>query len=237
MDNKITDNTDNMNNTIVCAKALKKNFMRAGKASNFFTAVESLDFELEKGKLTEITGRSGSGKSTLLNMLAGLMTPSEGKVFIDGIDLYSLSEDERSHLRNEKIGLIPQGHTALLSLTVLENVLLPYILYKKDNPPEERAKDLLELVGLSSLMNSNPNELSGGELRRLAIARAMLMNPPIILADEPTAGLDNENTIQILKLLKGAAEAGAAVLLVTHEEEAKSFADKVYVMDGGKISE
>ena len=220
---------------ILEAKSLKKNFMRASKSANFFTAVQPLDFSLEKGKLTEITGRSGSGKSTLLNMLAGLLVPTEGQVFVDGTDLYALGEEERSRLRNEKIGLIPQGHTALLSLTVLENVMLPYILYKKDPPPEERAKELLEKVGIADLMHSTPNELSGGELRRMAIARAMLMNPAIILADEPTAGLDDENTISVLKLLKSAAENGAAVLLVTHEDEAKQFADTMFTMDGGKL--
>lgn len=228
------ENTES--NIILKAEGVKKNFMRTGKSSNFFTAVQSFDFALEKGKLTEITGRSGSGKSTVLNMFAGLLQPTEGKVFIDGKDIYALSEDERSHLRNQKIGLIPQGHTALLSLTVLENVLLPYILYNKENVPVERAKSLLEEVGLTSLMSSHPNELSGGELRRLSIARAMLLKPELILADEPTAGLDNENTSLVLLLLKKASEGGAAVLLVTHEDEAKKYADKVYVMDGGKLS-
>lgn len=224
------------NNIVLSARGLKKNFFRAAKSKNFFTAVESLDFDLEKGLVTEITGRSGSGKSTLLNMFCGLLKPSQGKVFIDDLDIYSLSEDQLSHLRNEKIGLIPQGHTALLSLSVLENVLLPYILYNKDKAPVERAKELLEEVGLSSLRNSSPNELSGGELRRLAIARAMLMEPQIILADEPTAGLDSQNSIQVLNLLKKASEKGSAVLLVSHDEEAKNYADKLYIMDGGKLN-
>ncbi|MCR5494385.1 MAG: ABC transporter ATP-binding protein [Treponema sp.] len=224
------------NKTLLIARDIKKNFYRAGKNSNYFTAVENLDFDLKAGLLTEITGRSGSGKSTLLNMFAGLLTPSQGKIFIDDKDIYSLSEDERSILRNKKIGLIPQGHTALLSLSVLENVLLPYILYNKDTPPVEKATEMLEKVGLASLMNSKPNELSGGELRRLAIARAMLMESDIILADEPTAGLDTQNTIQVLTLLKDAAKKGSAVLLITHEEEAKNFADKIYTMDGGRLN-
>ena len=138
-------------------------------------------------------------------------------------------------MRNEKIGLIPQGHTALLSLTVLENVILPAILYHKDAPPEESAKELLEKVGIGNLANAKPNELSGGELRRMAIARAMLLHPGILLADEPTAGLDNENTLAVLSLLRIAADDGAAVLLVTHENEAAQYADQVYTMDGGKL--
>lgn len=217
------------------AQSIKKDFPRKSKSSNYFTAVQTLDFEMESGKVVEITGRSGSGKSTLLNMLAGMLTPTAGKVLLDDIDLYALDEKALARLRNEKIGLIPQGHTALLSLTVLENVLLPSILYSRETPPEERARKLLTDVGLGALMDARPNELSGGELRRMAIARAMLMQPDILLADEPTAGLDSENIIGALSLLRSAADNGASVLLVTHESEAAEFADEVYVMDNGKL--
>lgn len=217
------------------AQSIKKDFPRKSKSSNYFTAVQTLDFEMESGKVMEITGRSGSGKSTLLNMLAGMLTPTAGKVLLDDIDLYALDEKALARLRNEKIGLIPQGHTALLSLTVLENVLLPSILYSRETPPEERARKLLTDVGLGALMDARPNELSGGELRRMAIARAMLMQPDILLADEPTAGLDSENIIGVLSLLRSAADNGASVLLVTHESEAAEFADEVYVMDNGKL--
>lgn len=217
------------------AQNVKKDFLRASKSSNYFTAVQPLDFQLSSGEMIEITGRSGSGKSTLLNMLAGMLTPTDGKVLLDDADLYALDEKALSRLRNEKIGLIPQGHTALLSLTVLENVLLPSILYSREQPPEVRAKELLEQVGISALMNAKPDELSGGELRRMAIARALLMNPGILLADEPTAGLDNENTLAVLSLLRKAADDGAAVLLVTHENEAAQFADRVLTMDGGRL--
>ena len=217
------------------AQSIKKDFPRKGKSSNYFTAVQTLDFEMESGKVVEITGRSGSGKSTLLNMLAGMLTPTAGKVLLDDIDLYALGEKALARLRNERIGLIPQGHTALLSLTVLENVLLPSILYSRETPPEERARKLLTDVGLGALMDAKPNELSGGELRRMAIARAMLMKPDILLADEPTAGLDSENIIGALSLLRSAADNGASVLLVTHESEAAEFADEVYVMENGKL--
>ena len=217
------------------AQSIKKDFPRKSKSSNYFTAVQTLDFEMESGKVVEITGRSGSGKSTLLNMLAGMLTPTAGKVLLDGIDLYALGEKALARLRNERIGLIPQGHTALLGLTVLENVLLPSILYSREAPPEERARKLLTDVGLGALMDARPNELSGGELRRMAIARAMLMQPDILLADEPTAGLDSENIIGALSLLRSAADNGASVLLVTHESEAAEFADEVYVMDNGKL--
>lgn len=217
------------------AKSIRRDFPRAGKNSNFFTAVQTLDFELHPGKMVEITGRSGSGKSTLLNMLSGMLKPTSGQVFLDETDLYALNEDSLSRLRNEKIGLVPQGHTALLSLTVLENVLLPSILYRKDLPPEKKARDLLGEVGLSGLMSAKPNELSGGELRRMAIARALIMDPPILLADEPTAGLDEENILSVLKLLRKAADTGTAVLFVTHENEAAQFADEIHTMDGGRF--
>ena len=218
------------------AQSIKKDFPRASKSSNYFTAVQTLDFEMEPGKVVEITGRSGSGKSTLLNMLSGMLTPTSGKVFLDDTDLYALDEKALARLRNEKIGLIPQGHTALLSLTVLENVLLPSILYSRGTPPEDRARELIADVGLETMINAKPNELSGGELRRMAIARALLMRPGILLADEPTAGLDNENVIGVLSLLRSAADNGAGVLLVTHEIEAAEYADEVYTMDSGKLS-
>ncbi len=221
---------------ILEAKNLKKDFPRARKSSNYFTAVYPVDFVLNSSQMVEITGRSGSGKSTFLNMLSGMLTPTSGEVFLEGENLYSTSQEELARVRNEKIGLIPQGHTALLSLTILENVLLPFVLYHKEQPPVEKAKELLETVGIASLMNARPNELSGGELRRMAVARAMVMSPKVIMADEPTAGLDGENVVEVMKLLRKAADEGTAVLMVTHESEAARFADKIYTMDGGKLS-
>ena len=217
------------------AKSIRKDFYRTGKNSNIFTAVQTLDLELEQGKMIEITGRSGSGKSTLLNMLAGILRPTAGQIFLDEVDLYALDDEKRSRLRNEKIGLIPQGHTALLGLTVLENVLLPSVLYSNGPAPEQRAADLLGLVGLTEMVSEKPNALSGGELRRMAVARALLMQPKIILADEPTAGLDEENIISVMGLLRNAADDGASVLLVTHENEAAQFADEILHMDGGRF--
>ena len=147
-----------------------------------------------------------------------------------------MRDEERSRLRNERIGLIPQGHTALRSLNVLENVLLPSVLYAKAEPPRAHAEELLAAVGLSDLADARPNELSGGELRRVAVARALLMNPCIVLADEPTAGLDAENATTVLRLLREAADGGAAVLIVTHEPEARRYADRTFAMDGGHLS-
>ena len=219
---------------IIEATGLTKEFARARGGKRLFTAVHPLDIGLEEGQLTVVSGHSGSGKSTLANMLAGILTPTAGHVLLDGSDLYSLRDEELSRLRNERIGLVPQGHTALRALTVLDNVLLPSILYSQDEASTERARELLAAVGLEGLV---PTELSGGELRRMAIARALLLNPAIVIADEPTAGLDHANATTVLTLLRDAADQGAAVLVVSHEAEAQRFADRSYAMEDGHLRE
>lgn len=222
---------------IIEATGLTKEFARARGGKRLFTAVHPLDIGLEERQLTLVSGHSGSGKSTLANMLAGILTPTAGHVRLDGTDLYSLRDEELSRLRNERIGLIPQGHTALRALTVLDNVLLPSILYAKAEAPVDRARELLAAVGLDDLADAAPTELSGGELRRMAIARALLMDPAIVLADEPTAGLDSANATAVLTLLRDAADRGTAVLVVSHEAEAQRFADLSYVMEDGHLRE
>ena len=220
---------------IIEATGLTKEFARARGGKRLFTAVHPLDIGLEERQLTVVSGHSGSGKSTLVNMLAGILTPTAGHVRLDGTDLYSLRDEELSRLRNERIGLVPQGHTALRALTVLDNVLLPSILYSRDEAPAERARELLAAVGLDDLADAAPTELSGGELRRMAIARALLMGPAIVIADEPTAGLDSANATAVLTLLRDAADRAAAVLVVSHEAEAQRFADRSYVMEDGHL--
>ena len=220
---------------IIEATGLTKEFARARGGTRLFTAVHPLDIGLEERQLTVVSGHSGSGKSTLANMLAGILTPTAGHVRLDGTDLYSLRDEELSRLRNERIGLVPQGHTALRALTVLDNVLLPSILYTKDEAPADRARELLVAVGLGDLTDAAPTELSGGELRRMAIARALLMDPAIVVADEPTAGLDSANATAVLTLLRDAADRGTAVLVVSHEAEAQRFADRSYVMEDGHL--
>lgn len=220
---------------ILEATGLSKEFARARGGRRVFTAVHPLDIGLDEGQLTVISGHSGSGKSTLLTMLAGILTPTAGHVHVDGTDLYALRDEERSRLRNARIGLVPQGNTALRALSVLDNVLLPSILYATDEAPAGRARELLDAVGLTDLADAKPTELSGGELRRMAIARALLMEPSIVLADEPTAGLDSANATAVLTLLRDAANAGAAVLVVSHETEARHFADRGYTMEDGHL--
>lgn len=223
---------------VLQADAVTKSYVRGKSAGCRFDAVKDANLVLEAGKLTEIIGHSGSGKTTLLNMAAGLLTPTSGKILLDGTDLYRLSDKELSRLRNEKIGVVPQGQTALSVLTVLENVLLPYSLYRKDVPAYtvREAKELLSSVGLEKLTDSMPSELSGGELRRMSIVRAMIMKPQVLMADEPTGDLDKENTAIVLKMLRDAADQGTAVLLVTHEADAGKYADQICQMEDGKLS-
>ncbi len=217
------------------AEGVSRRYFRKSKLSNVFLAVKETSLTLRAGQFTEITGRSGSGKSTLLHMLAGLLAPTTGRVLLGGADFYALDDAERSMLRNKSVGVIPQGQTALRSLTVMENVKLPCTMYG-DAVSDDAALELLERVGLAALRGAWPNELSGGELRRLAIARALLRKPAVLLADEPTSNLDDENTHAVLRLLRQCADEGAAMLLVAHEREAAEYADRVLRMSDGVLA-
>ena len=168
--------------------------------------------------------------------MAGLLAPTEGKLLLDGKDVYALEDRELSRLRNESFGIIPQGQSALMSLSVKENVLAPTLLWQKQENFEERVMTLLEQVGIAHLSGELPGELSGGELRRMAIARALILSPRVIFADEPTGDLDDENTQAVLKLLRARADEGCAVLLVTHELDALPYADEAWQMKEGNLT-
>ena len=220
---------------VLRAEKIQKDFTRKTKDSNVFTAVYEMDFVLPEGKLTMLSGRSGSGKSTLVNMLSGLLAPTTGKVFLGDQDLYQMDDDALSKLRNEHFGFVPQGQSAIMSLNVLENILLPYSLYGDSSQGLDYAKELMERMDISDLTDAMPAELSGGEMRRMSIARALVRKPEVIFADEPTGDLDDENTEEVLKILKDTADHGAAVLLVTHENMARSFADEIIEMSAGRV--
>ena len=225
-----------MGEVILEAQGVRRTFFRKGRESaRNFDAVAGANLQLARGELVELTGRSGSGKSTLLNMLAGLLEPTEGRVLFCGQDLHALDDDALSRLRNEHFGMIPQGQTALPTLTAVQNVTLPYCMYRPDDGIEARAFELLERMGIAELADAYPNELSGGEMRRMAIARALICQPDVLFADEPTGDLDDANTLTVLQLLRDAADAGAAVLLVTHEQAAADFADRILRMDAGTL--
>ncbi len=216
---------------------ISKRYFRKSGDANYFEAVKPVSIELLPGTVTVLTGRSGSGKTTLLHMLAGLLTPDSGKVWLDGTDLYSLKDEELSRFRNDHIGVIPQGRSAVDTLTVLENILLPGRLYRKPDRTEE-AILWMEQLDILHLKDAMPSELSGGELRRAAIARTLTQNTKVILADEPTGDLDDENTCKVLSILrKEACEEGKMVFLVTHENDAMHYSDRVFRMSGGEIEE
>lgn len=221
---------------ILHAEKVNKRFMRKSGESNFFYAVKDISLSLDSGQLIALFGRSGSGKSTLLNILSGLLKPTDGCVKLDADEVYSMDDGRLSSYRNEHFGVVPQGQAALHSLSVLDNVLLPCTLFHPaDAGEEERAMMLLEETGIGKLKDVRPSELSGGEMRRLAIARALIRNPDVILADEPTADLDDENTEIVLKLLRNTAEQGKIVFIATHDKDTFGYADSVYHMDAGII--
>ena len=219
----------------LCAEKISQDFLRYSAKDGYFIAVQETDLRLAAGTLTVVTGRSGSGKSTLLHILGGLMKPVTGRVLVDDVDLYAMGEDARTRLRSRCIGIVPQRLMSLAALTVRENILLPALLAGKAEKFAPRADELMEHLGIRKLASVAPSELSGGELRRVTIARALVMQPGILLADEPTGDLDEENTQSVLRLLRETTDAGTAVLLVTHESEARNYADICYTMTAGKL--
>ena len=218
------------------AYGLARRFRRNTGDANFFEAVHPVDLTLHSGEMTILTGRSGSGKTTLLTMLAGLLPPSEGSAVLDGKELYRLSDAELSRLRARHFAVIPQGASAISSMTVMENILFPAAMAGKA-PPVRHAETLMERLGILKLRNIWPGELSGGELRRMSIVRALAAEPDFVFADEPTADLDDENTALTLRILKETALKGTAVFVVTHDREAADYADVLLRMDAGKLYE
>ena len=216
----------------VTAELISKRY-KPRKGGREINVINESGITVKGGELAVISERSGSGKTTLLSVLAGLVRPESGSVHYDNDDIFSMNDAKLSRYRNKSIGYIPQGHGALSALTVLENLILPAALDGRNE--QQRAEQLLERLGLSELKNQYPRELSGGELRRLAIARALINSPAVILADEPTNDLDDENTGVVLQLLKEQAQQGAAVVIVSHEQAAASYADTTYKMESGRL--
>jgi len=215
-------------------KGLDKKYRQSNKP---FYAVRDVNLQMNEGDHFTIVGRSGSGKSTLLNMIAGLLTPTAGEILIDGKNMLLLNDNEASLLRNSTIGYIPQGQSMLSCLTVLDNVRIPYFLWRREGDATERALQILERLGIAHLANAYPHHLSGGELRRVSIARALINNPKLLLADEPTNDLDIKTTDHIMRLFAEIAKSGTAVLLVTHDLDAIGYGNGVYRMDDGQLSQ
>ena len=207
---------------------------RRGK--NNVQAVDNIHFTADKGDFVIIKGESGSGKSTFLSMLAGLLHPTSGSVFVIEKNIYELSDKELSCFRNSHIGYIPQGHELLSELTVYENVVLPQRLYRKTySDINDNADKLLKKLGIGELRNSYPCELSGGERKRAAIARAIANSPDVILADEPTNDLDGNNTAIVLEAFSEIAKSGTVVIMITHDNHISSYGSRIMTMKNGKL--
>ncbi|MBZ0332839.1 ABC transporter ATP-binding protein [Marinobacter sp. AL4B] len=201
------------------------------------TILQGVNLEINRGESVAIVGRSGSGKTTLLGLLAGLDTPSEGTVELDGAEISRLTEDERAKLRARRVGFVFQSFQLLPALSALENVMLPLELAGIE-APHQRARDLLERVGLGERLNHTPRQLSGGEQQRVAIARAFASEPSILFADEPTGNLDNRTGQSVSDLLMDLnREQGATLVMVTHDERLAARCNRTFHIEAGVLSE
>ena len=199
--------------------------------------IEDINLEVEEGETLIITGPSGAGKTTLLFTISGLLKPTRGKVLVYKVDLTTLSEEALALFRNETIGFVFQDYNLISTFTALENVIFPMELLEKNisGTPIERAKSLLELVGLKDKANLFPYQLSGGEKQRVAFARAMANNPDILLVDEPTGNLDEKNAEMIYDILKTLKESGKTLIIVTHDKKLWTLGDVKYTMREGRL--
>jgi ABC-type lipoprotein export system ATPase subunit len=199
--------------------------------------LDETDFTCERGEFVLILGHSGCGKTTLLNVIGSLTRPTSGSVTIDGQEILSLSESDSAAIRSEKIGFVFQFPGLVSTLTVLENVLLPMEFSSSGKGDTGRAHYLLERVGLLDKADAMPSQLSGGQLKRTAIARALINNPSIILADEPTADLDVDTEREVMELLHQLNREGTTIIMVTHSRELASYATRVLTMTCGRLTE
>lgn len=211
---------------------LYKTFMEGPKE---VLALRGVNFEVKKGEILAIMGPSGAGKSTLLYLLGGLDKPTRGTVYLDGIDLYGIKEDERSVIRNRRMGFVFQFYHLFPELTSIENVMLPAMIKGRDiRDSKKNAAELLEIVGLKDRFHHRPSELSGGESQRVAVARALVNEPEMVFCDEPTGNLDSEMSRELRNIMRRLnKEKGQTFLIVTHEESLAGMADRVlHIKDG-----
>lgn len=223
-----------MKDIVLETKNLKKYY---GKSHTLIRAVDDIDLKLNKEEITLILGPSGSGKTTLLTMLGGLLKPTSGSVLIEGNNISRLKENQLYRFRREYIGFIFQSFNLFSSLSAVENVMVP-LLVENISPTDAnvKAKKLLRRMNLDKRLNSKPKDLSGGEKQRVAIARALITNPPIVLADEPTANLDSENGEEVMKILKDIAlQQGKTVVIVSHDQRILDLAQRKIYIENGKI--
>ena len=199
-------------------------------------AVKDISITINKGDFVAIVGPSGSGKSTMMNLVGALDLATEGKIFLDGLNIENLEESELAQIRGKKIGFVFQNFNLIPTLTALENVMLPMIFQNVSlEEREEKAKKLLEDIGLGHRLTHLPNELSGGEKQRVALARALANDPELILADEPTGNLDTKRSKEVAEMFVRLSNEGKTIILVTHDMEIAKYAKKIYHLRDGKI--
>ncbi|MDN0060749.1 ABC transporter ATP-binding protein [Mediterraneibacter glycyrrhizinilyticus] len=206
-----------------------------GSGANEVRALDHVSFTVKKGEFTAIVGSSGSGKSTLLHLIGGVDTPTSGKVYVDGTDVYAQNEDALAVFRRRQVGLIYQFYNLIPVLSVRENITLP-VLMDGRNINEERVEELLSVLKLKRRENHLPNQLSGGQQQRVSIGRALMNAPALLLADEPTGNLDSKNSREIMQLLRYSNEKyHQTMLVITHDEDIALQADRILSLEDGRI--
>jgi len=221
---------------IITTKGVKKGFPVAG--ADTFWALKGLDLEIPKGQLTILKGRSGSGKTTLINILSALDLPTEGKVYFEGKEITDMDTDALDRLRRKQVGFIFQSVALIPMLSAYENVDFSLRMAKYTGNRKQRAEACLRLVGLGNRLHHMPQELSGGEQQRVAIARAIAPKPHVIFADEPTAELDTNTALQVIKMFKElTVTEGVTIVMTTHDTELMKLGDKLYQLEDGELVE
>lgn len=218
--------------TILSVEELTKIY---GKGEAAVTALDHVSFTVEKGEFVAIVGASGSGKSTLMNLIGGIDEPTAGRVVIDGQELYAMNESERAIFRRRNIGMVFQFYNLVPTLTAAENIMLPYLLDKRE-PEKSKLTEILELTGLTERAGHLPSALSGGQQQRVSLGRALINDPAFILADEPTGNLDSRASRDVMELLQLANRRyRQTLLLITHDEKIALMADRILTIADGRL--
>lgn len=222
-----------MHDNIITTKNLTKTFIDGDRETK---VLKGIDSHIKRGEFVAIIGRSGAGKSTLLYQLGLLDHPTAGEIIIDGIDIHKLNEEQRIDFRLHKLGYVFQDYALLPDLTARENVALPLLMQgMSEKKAYERADEVLDQVGLQGKYENIPSKLSGGQQQRVSIARAVAHNPSILFADEPTANLDSDSSMLVLKLFQDLHKTGQTIVMVTHEEEYSKVADRIIEIKDGLV--
>ena len=209
-----------------------------GSGDAAVSAVDDISFQIEEGEFVGVMGESGAGKSTLLGMMGAMNAPSSGRLVVDDIDVYSLRSEQRADFRREFLGFIFQSFHLVPYLTVIENVMLPLVVVKSSKRKKrEMALEALTRVGLKDKANRLPNQISGGEKERVAIARSIVNEPPVLLADEPTGNLDTKTTREIMELLLQLNGEGMTIIMVTHSPDCAGYAERILRVTDGRLGE